>query len=62
MNRIRNLPVLLALVALLPASALGVLQVGQTAPDFSAPDTAGVYHSLSEFRGQVVVLNFWQSG
>lgn len=55
------LPVLVALVALMPVSALAVLQVGQQAPDFSLPDTAGSYHSLSDYRGQVVLLNFWTS-
>jgi peroxiredoxin len=52
---------LVALVALMPVSALAVLQVGQQAPDFSLPDTAGSYHSLSDYRGQVVLLNFWTS-
>ncbi|MFO7639128.1 MAG: redoxin domain-containing protein [bacterium] len=62
MSRLRPvLPVLLAAVALLPASALALLQVGQQAPDFSLPDTAGVYHSLSEYSGKVVLLNFWTS-
>jgi hypothetical protein len=36
--------------------------VGHKAPNFSLPDTAWVNHSLTEFRGKVVVLNFWQSG
>ena len=57
----RILPAL-AVLFLLPAAALGNLRVGDTAPDFSLPDTAWVNHQLSEFRGQVVVLNFWQSG
>ena len=57
----RPLFALAGLVALFPVTALGVLHTGDTAPDFSAPDTAGVYHSLSDFRGQVVVLNFWRS-
>jgi len=51
-----------ALLMLLPSTAAAVLQVGQEAPNFSLPDTAGVNHSLTEFRGQCVVLNFWQSG
>jgi len=37
-------------------------EVGAKAPNFSLPDTAGVNHSLTEFRGKVVLLNFWQSG
>jgi hypothetical protein len=35
--------------------------VGNKAPNFTLPDTAGVKHSLAEFRGKVVLLNFWQS-
>jgi hypothetical protein len=57
--RIRVL--LFALLALAAAPALARLQVGQTAPNFTLPDTAGVNHQLSEFRGQVVLLNFWAS-
>ena len=34
---------------------------GATAPNFTLPDTAGVNHSLVEFAGKVVLLNFWMS-
>ncbi len=40
----------------------GPPDVGAQAPNFGIPDTAGVKHSLAEFRGKVVLLNFWQSG
>jgi thiol-disulfide isomerase/thioredoxin len=30
-----------------------------SAPDFSLPDMDGEAHTLSEFRGKVVMLNFW---
>jgi hypothetical protein len=50
---------LLALVVLAPLPALASLQVGQAAPDWSLPDTAWVSHRLADFRGQVVLLNFW---
>jgi peroxiredoxin len=33
--------------------------VGQTAPDFTLTDTQGRKVTLSQFRGQVVILNFW---
>jgi len=36
-------------------------EVGQTAPDFTLSDFQGVDISLSGFRGQVVILEFWQS-
>lgn len=34
-------------------------QVGMPAPDFALPDLKGQLHSLDDFRGRVVVLNFW---
>ena len=30
-------------------------------PDFQLPDLKGVDHKLSQYRGKVVVLNFWAS-
>jgi len=35
------------------------LQVGMTAPDFEATDEVGRRFRLSEYRGKVVVLDFW---
>jgi hypothetical protein len=52
--------VLLALVAV-PAILLAGPNPGDLAPDFTIPDTAGVNHSLSDYRGKVVQLFFWQS-
>jgi hypothetical protein len=55
---------------LLPLVVLGLAcnafiatpDVGDKAPNFGLPDTAGTNHSLAEFRGKVVLLTFWQSG
>ena len=47
----------LALVAPMQAR----LNVGDPAPDFSLPDVNGEYHSLSDYEGQVVLINFWAS-
>ncbi len=35
--------------------------VREQAPGFELPDNHGVLHRLSDFRGKVVVLNFWAS-
>jgi peroxiredoxin len=35
--------------------------VGTMAPDFAVPDADGNMHTLSEYRGQPVWINFWGS-
>jgi len=35
------------------------LQIGKVAPDFEATDVDGKTFKLSDYRGQVVVLDFW---
>ncbi len=47
-------------VFLAPA-ALAAVPVGSPAPDFTLNDVNGNPHSLSDFEGKVVLLNFWQS-
>ncbi len=50
------------LVAALSLGVAGALsaapQIGQPAPDFRVADTAGNYHSLSDFQGQKVILEW----
>ena len=36
-----------------------LLAVGEPAPDWTLTDTSGASHTLSEYRGKVVVLDFW---
>ena len=43
------------------ATAEGTEPVKQAAPDFTVYDQEGNSHSLSEFRGKPVILNFWAS-
>jgi len=36
-----------------------LLPVGENAPDWQLSDAEGKVHSLSEYRGKVVVMDFW---
>jgi hypothetical protein len=56
------LVVLLMVLVLAPSAAFAVLNVGDSAPDFNIPDTAWVNHHLTEWRGKVVMLQFWVQG
>jgi peroxiredoxin len=46
----------LASALLLSAATLAEVQVGETAPDFTAKDINGKTHRLSDYRGKIVVL------
>jgi peroxiredoxin len=52
---------LLALIALLALSshAADAPKIGNAAPSFSAPDTKGKTHSLADFKGKYVVLEWF---
>ena len=50
----------LLLFCLAGAGFAGV-NVGDPARDFTLPDVDGNMHSLSDFKGKVVMLFFWQS-
>jgi peroxiredoxin len=41
------------------ASTLHPVADRPMAPDFALPDMDGTIHRLSEYRGQVVIVNFW---
>ncbi len=58
----RMLILALFAISLTPALVAAYPPPGTPAPDFSLPDSAGNYHYLSDYRGKVVMLNFWQSG
>lgn len=47
-----------AILSLVLATAPAPPEVGKLAPDFSALDEAGVAHTLSQYRGQAVVLEW----
>ena len=42
-----------------PEPRIPMLKVGATAPDFPATDAAGKAVKLSDYRGKVVILDFW---
>jgi peroxiredoxin len=46
-------------VVWLQSSKYEPLTVGMAAPDFSLPDMNGQTRRLSDYRGKVVLLNFW---
>ena len=35
------------------------MQLNQTAPDFELPDLEGNLHRLRDYRGKIVIVNFW---
>jgi len=37
------------------------MQLGHPAPDFSLLDLSGQIHRLNDYRGRIVILNFWSA-
>ncbi|HET6847059.1 MAG TPA: redoxin domain-containing protein [Anaerolineales bacterium] len=35
------------------------MKIGDAAPEFSLPDLTGRLHRLQDYRGRIVILNFW---
>lgn len=35
------------------------MEINQPAPDFELPDLDGKKHRLSDYRGKIVIVNFW---
>jgi peroxiredoxin len=54
-----GLVALAALFFVLRKPVTKVVNVGDPAPDFTVKDETGKEHQLSDFRGNVVFLNFW---
>jgi len=52
----------LFVLMLAPTLLMAYPAVGDPAPNFTIPDTAWVNHSLTDYRGKVVQLLFWDSG
>lgn len=54
----RMLSVILGALLVMPALAFAQVQTGSNAPDFTLTDTNGKTHSLSQFKGKYVVLEW----
>ena len=52
-------PALASEGGVIPVQQRGFVKPGQVAPDFRLRDMNGQMVSLSDFRGKVVLLNFW---
>jgi peroxiredoxin len=37
------------------------MQLNQPAPDFELPDLQGDFHTLKEYHGRIVIVNFWSA-
>ena len=61
MRKTASVTAILLLIAGLAAIASAGLPVGKVAPDFTLPSTTGEKLTLSQFKGQVVILAFWKS-
>jgi hypothetical protein len=59
--RLSSCAVLAAALAFIPAAAQ-TAKVGSPAPDFTATDSHGETHSLSQYRGKYVVLEWHNNG
>lgn len=53
-----TLPLALALLMPVAVNAATVAEVGKPAPEFTATDTKGTEHKLSDFKGKTVVLEW----
>lgn len=51
-----------AALALLPVAAIGQARVNAPAPDFTATDSHGQAHSLDQYKGKYVVLEWHNQG
>lgn len=57
--RMTRILILLGLMALMSVVAAATNLTGQIAPDFALRSSDGTNLRLSEFRGEVVMINFW---
>lgn len=61
MKHARLIVVLVLIMGTIPATSQAGLKVGAQAPDFTLLSTSDDTVSLSDYRGQIVILHFWKS-
>jgi peroxiredoxin len=59
MKKLYSVLLTFAISLLLAPLGRAEVQVGSTAPDFTLPDTHGRTHRLSDYRGKIVVLEWY---
>jgi peroxiredoxin len=55
----RAIPVVILLGSTL--DIISFMQLNLPAPDFELPDLQGHLHKLSDYRGRIVIVNFWSA-
>jgi len=51
--------ILFAMMAIAPAGALAAVNIGDSAPDFTLKDSNNQPHSLSDYKGKYIVLEWF---
>jgi hypothetical protein len=54
----KKIALIIAIIGVAAGAAWAAVEIGKKAPDFSLPDTQGKTHTLSEYRGKFVVLEW----
>lgn len=44
-----------------PPAETGAVEIGQAAPQFMLPDISGREVTLNQYKGKIVILDFWQT-
>ena len=55
------LPAALEQAARCPYDIIVFMQLKRPAPDFELPDLEGEIHRLSDYRGRIIIVNFWSA-
>jgi len=61
MKRVVVLFIIMSILLVAVTPCYSEAQIQEEAPAFSLSDLQGVLHSISDYRGKVVIINFWAS-